>query len=342
MRHCPAADRCLLAPALRGAAGATAPDAASASRQLVRMVRQDCGSCHGMQLTGGLGPPLTREALADRSIVDRRAVIAPRPPRHADAGWKSMLSEDRRAVDRRSSLRPVFRKSPGACDDPLPLAALSLLAGRRLAGAGCAAPARLPRGRHRRPRRHHRRAERHARRRRHQPPRALGRSTGWAICRMHRSSSARRRDAYVFGRDGALTKVNLLTRSASRARAAGRQQHRRRDLAGRHAGRGAELHARRRQGVRRRDARAGRRHPGDIRRGGAPGKLSRVVGWPTCRAALRFSLFDADQIWIADLSHPARRNSRSSTASAASPTTRSSRPTAATTSPACSARTAWR
>ena len=30
--------------------------------QLVRIVRQDCGSCHGMRLTGGLGPALTREA----------------------------------------------------------------------------------------------------------------------------------------------------------------------------------------------------------------------------------------------------------------------------------------
>jgi cytochrome c55X len=25
-------------------------------RELIRMVRQDCGSCHGLQLTGGLGP----------------------------------------------------------------------------------------------------------------------------------------------------------------------------------------------------------------------------------------------------------------------------------------------
>ena len=76
----------------------------------------------------------------------------------------------------------------------------------------------------------------------------------------------------------------------------------------------------------------------------APGKRSRVVGLvdlPGQRFV--FSLFDADAIWIADLSRRgARRSSPSSTASAASPTTRWSRPTAATTSPACSARTAWR
>ena len=36
---------------------------------LVRMVRQDCGACHGMKLTGGLGPPLTAQALSDRSVA---------------------------------------------------------------------------------------------------------------------------------------------------------------------------------------------------------------------------------------------------------------------------------
>ena len=60
---------------------------------LVRMVRQDCGSCHGMQLTGGLGPALTAQALA---AMPREAIAAtiyhgrpgtPMPP------WKAMLSE---------------------------------------------------------------------------------------------------------------------------------------------------------------------------------------------------------------------------------------------------------
>ena len=32
-----------------------APDVAR-QKELVRMVRQDCGSCHGLYLTGGLGP----------------------------------------------------------------------------------------------------------------------------------------------------------------------------------------------------------------------------------------------------------------------------------------------
>ena len=40
---------------------------------VVRIVRQDCGSCHGMRLTGGLGPPLTAQALADRPL---EAIVA--------------------------------------------------------------------------------------------------------------------------------------------------------------------------------------------------------------------------------------------------------------------------
>lgn len=33
---------------------------------LTQLLHQDCGSCHGMHLTGGLGPPLTTTALADK------------------------------------------------------------------------------------------------------------------------------------------------------------------------------------------------------------------------------------------------------------------------------------
>ncbi len=71
----------------------TAPPAADRERVLVRMVRQDCGSCHGMRLTGGLGPALTREALADKPVEAMAATIfygrpgTPMPP------WRAMLSE---------------------------------------------------------------------------------------------------------------------------------------------------------------------------------------------------------------------------------------------------------
>ena len=34
--------------------------------ELIDIVKQDCGSCHGLTLKGGLGPPLTRAALTDK------------------------------------------------------------------------------------------------------------------------------------------------------------------------------------------------------------------------------------------------------------------------------------
>jgi len=84
----------LLGPVL--AFAQMAPDAipdASRSRELVRMVRQDCGSCHGMRLTGGLGPSLTREALADFPLESLTAVIFHGRPGTPMPPWKAMLSE---------------------------------------------------------------------------------------------------------------------------------------------------------------------------------------------------------------------------------------------------------
>ena len=80
----------LLGPVM--ALAQTAPDA-NRSRELVRMVRQDCGSCHGMRLTGGLGPALTREALADFPIDSLVAVIFHGRPGTPMPPWRAMLSE---------------------------------------------------------------------------------------------------------------------------------------------------------------------------------------------------------------------------------------------------------
>ena len=62
-------------------------------QELQYLLEQDCGSCHGMRLTGGLGPPLTPAALAGKS---RELLIAtiregrtgtPMPP------WKDLLAD---------------------------------------------------------------------------------------------------------------------------------------------------------------------------------------------------------------------------------------------------------
>lgn len=61
-------------------------------RHLIRMVRQDCGSCHGMRLTGGLGPPLTPEALRHLPMDSLVATIYEGRAGTPMPGWKTMIS----------------------------------------------------------------------------------------------------------------------------------------------------------------------------------------------------------------------------------------------------------
>jgi len=85
--------------ALPAAVGAQPPSATatepSAERrtQLIRMVRQDCGSCHGIQLSGGLGPALTRQAMAEIPFDSLFSVIYHGRPGTPMPGWKTMISE---------------------------------------------------------------------------------------------------------------------------------------------------------------------------------------------------------------------------------------------------------
>lgn len=75
-------------------AGAQTAVPATARRQnLVHMVRQDCGSCHGMRLTGGLGPALTPEALREKPAESLAATIYHGRPGTPMPSWKAMLSD---------------------------------------------------------------------------------------------------------------------------------------------------------------------------------------------------------------------------------------------------------
>lgn len=71
------------------------PAAPSASRQgeLVHLVRQECGACHGLTLSGGLGAPLTPEALRERPEALLVATILHGRPGTAMAGWKAFVTE---------------------------------------------------------------------------------------------------------------------------------------------------------------------------------------------------------------------------------------------------------
>ncbi|MGD9512383.1 MAG: cytochrome c [Geminicoccaceae bacterium] len=54
--------------------------------ELLHLLRQDCGACHGMTLKGGLGPPLLPTSLGEREPEDLARIIlhgvpgTPMPP----------------------------------------------------------------------------------------------------------------------------------------------------------------------------------------------------------------------------------------------------------------------
>ena len=67
-------------------------------KELLSLVRHDCGSCHGLRLEGGLGLPLTPQALKEKSPEALKQTIlygrggTPMPPwnpfmTEAEAGW---------------------------------------------------------------------------------------------------------------------------------------------------------------------------------------------------------------------------------------------------------------
>jgi cytochrome c55X len=60
--------------------------------ELIRLVRQDCGSCHGMRLTGGLGPALTPEALRDKPAEALIQTILQGRPGTPMPPWKDFIS----------------------------------------------------------------------------------------------------------------------------------------------------------------------------------------------------------------------------------------------------------
>lgn len=61
--------------------------------ELIRLVRQDCGSCHGLTFKGGLGTPLLAESLREKPASSLVATIIYGRPGTAMPPWKSILSE---------------------------------------------------------------------------------------------------------------------------------------------------------------------------------------------------------------------------------------------------------
>ncbi|NML25071.1 c-type cytochrome [Zoogloea dura] len=80
--------------ALAVTAAPAAEPATERQAALVHMVRQDCGSCHGMRLAGGLGPDLLPARLAELPDEFLVATILHGRPGTAMPGWQRFVDED--------------------------------------------------------------------------------------------------------------------------------------------------------------------------------------------------------------------------------------------------------
>ena len=84
----------LLLAALPGLAVCADLPSPERQQELQYLLVQDCGSCHGMRLTGGLGPALTSQALSGKPRALLVATIregrsgTPMPP------WKYLLADE--------------------------------------------------------------------------------------------------------------------------------------------------------------------------------------------------------------------------------------------------------
>lgn len=61
--------------------------------ELTHLVKQDCGSCHGMTLKGGLGPALLMENLQDKPILFIQNTILYGRSGTAMPPWKTLLTK---------------------------------------------------------------------------------------------------------------------------------------------------------------------------------------------------------------------------------------------------------
>lgn len=61
--------------------------------ELERLVRQDCGSCHGMTLKGGLGSDLRPETLAGADAKTLAQIVLDGVPGTAMPPWRPLLTE---------------------------------------------------------------------------------------------------------------------------------------------------------------------------------------------------------------------------------------------------------
>lgn len=72
---------------------AQAEPASARQTELLYLVRQDCGSCHGLRMEGGLGVPLTPKALKGKDVEGLKLTILQGRPGTTMPPWNPFISE---------------------------------------------------------------------------------------------------------------------------------------------------------------------------------------------------------------------------------------------------------
>jgi cytochrome c55X len=65
---------------------------ADRKRELISLVRQDCGSCHGLTLAGGLGPPLLPQYLTEKPTETLVTIVMQGRPGTPMPGWSTFMN----------------------------------------------------------------------------------------------------------------------------------------------------------------------------------------------------------------------------------------------------------
>lgn len=79
---------------IAGVSSVVHAEPAAREQKLERLVRQDCGSCHGMTLKGGLGPALLAPQLASREPAVIAAIILDGVPGTPMPPWRGLITDD--------------------------------------------------------------------------------------------------------------------------------------------------------------------------------------------------------------------------------------------------------
>ncbi len=82
-----------LAVVLAAPVGSAIPGDIPDPVKLANLVRQDCGSCHGLTLKGGLGKPLTASELARWDRDQLTYIILDGVPGTPMPPWRTLLTE---------------------------------------------------------------------------------------------------------------------------------------------------------------------------------------------------------------------------------------------------------